>query len=458
MSHQDHKASSGPLNSVCLGRVLQRLLAGIDWRSLAFRDDCSWTPRLLTSAALVWVWSDDLTLRDRFWTARRLVAHLFPDHSPPATSYQAFLKVLVRWTKSLISLLQAALRRRMREEFQPLWTICGYAVFGVDGSRLELPRTKSHEAAHSPSPTRSGKKKRDRRKRPDLIAHQKKATLPLLWLTTLFHLGTSQPWSWRIGPSDSSERQHALDMLHELPEGALLTADAGFTGYEFIRAILDSGRHLLVRVGANIRLLKKLGFVRESNGIVYLWPEKAEKQRLPPLVFRRVLVAGPRHPVYLITSLWEPHQLSDEQVWELYQRRWGIELFYRHLKHTFQRRKLRSASASNALVELEWSLVGLWALALSAALELIPQQIPPQRISVAGILRAIRRLIRDYLHPRQQTSRSVFRDAVVDDYVRKNKHSRDYPRKKQHQAAGLPTVVTATTHQIRVAIALRPAA
>ena len=50
-------------------------------------------------------------------------------------------------------------------------------------------------------------------------------------------------------------------MIEALPAGALVTADAGFVGYETWKAILDSGRHLLIRVGANVRLLRKLGYV-----------------------------------------------------------------------------------------------------------------------------------------------------------------------------------------------------
>ncbi|MBN2216228.1 MAG: hypothetical protein JW719_02505 [Pirellulales bacterium] len=37
-----------------------------------------------------------------------------------------------------------------------------------------------------------------------------------------------------------------------------MTADAGFVGYDLWKTVLDAGRHLLVRVGSNVKLLKKL--------------------------------------------------------------------------------------------------------------------------------------------------------------------------------------------------------
>ena len=459
MSHQDRDAVQARLNSQYLAQALQWLLAGIDWKSVSFRKDCTWTPVMLVRAALVWAWSDENTLGERFFAARRLLIHLFPLEGPFATSYQAFLKLLCRWTGRLVALLQVALRERMQEKLGCQWTIAGFVVFAVDGSRVDVPRTLSHEAANSPAPDPSGKKKRNRRKAPQSAAHTKKANVPFIWLTVMLHVGTGLPWDWRTGPSGSSERAHALDMQNGLPAKALVAADAGFVGYDFAREVRDGGRDLLVRVGANIRLLRKLGYVKESHGTVYLWPDKAAKRRQPPLVFRLIVAQGPKHPIYLLTSVLSPDTLSDQQVFEIYKKRWGIELFYRHLKQTFQRRKLRSTCAANAAVELEWALVGLWALGLSAAVELARQQIPLKRISMAGVLRAFRRMLRDYLHPveRGRSLRALLRAALVDEYVRPRKQSRDYPRKKKHELIGIPDIVEASPAEISRARELKSA-
>jgi len=109
-------------------------------------------------------------------------------------------------------------------------------------------------------------------------------------------------WAWRAGPSDSSERKHLEEMLAELPADALITADAGFVGYELWQKILDAGHHLLVRVGSNVRLLKKLGYAREHSGLVYLWPDAASEKLLPPLVLRLIVVHNGRHPMYLASA------------------------------------------------------------------------------------------------------------------------------------------------------------
>ena len=101
----------------------------------------------------------------------------------------------------------------------------------VDGSRVECPRTQANQET--------------------LKCAGREKTGPQLQLTALRHLGSGLLWDWRVGPGVESERSHLREMIDTLPVGALLVADAGFTGYDLFRAILDGGRHLLIRIGSN---------------------------------------------------------------------------------------------------------------------------------------------------------------------------------------------------------------
>lgn len=455
MSHRDSTLTAVRLNAACLRQALGWLLAHIDWSSITFRKECTWTPKFLTAASLLWTWSDEPTLTERFATARRLAAFLFSPPGSLAESYQCYTKLLRRWTGPLMEILKTALRERAQCELADHWSVLGFVIFGVDGSRCELPRTHSHEQAYSPTRKRKRTKKISRKRR--IQAAVRKANSPQLWLTTMWHAGTGLPWDWRIGPSDSSERAHLLEMLPHLPPNALITADAGFVGYEYLRAILDSDRELLIRVGSNVRLLKKLGYARESSGTVYLWPDREAARQQPPLVLRLVEAHNGRHSVFVVTSVLSSRRLTDPQVIELYARRWGIELFYRHLKQTFQRCKLRSRRAENALLELDWSLAGLWTMALYALVEFKLAGLLVDRLSIAQTLRAFRRMMRDYLHPteRGQTLRQRLRRALIDEYSRRDKTSRNYPRQKQTSPAGPPEIALATDTQVQLAQSLR---
>jgi len=423
-------------------------LRGICW-DRRLRDDCSWTWSWLVKTSLLWAWSAERTLTGRFGCAQRLVMHLQArdgQEVKSATSWQAFIELLRRHISYLSEKLQDAFRQRMRAAFPDQWLMFGLLVFGVDGSDIDVARTVSNEEAFAARKTAT---KRCRRKKRGNRGADKRSGVPQILLTTLFHVRLQLPWAWRTGSRNECERGHLAEMIGKLPAGSLICGDAGFVGYNAASQVLGAKCQLLVRVGSNVRLLKKLGYVRERGDTVYVWPEKAARKDLPPLMFRLVVMQGPRHPVYLITSVTDSKQLSDTQVVQIYKARWGVEVYHRHLKQTFGRRKLLSHKAKNALVELECSLLGLWGMGLYASAELNQYQIPLNRLSMARVLDAFRRMARDYLHPadRRQTLRILIRDALLDVYVRSSKRNRGYARKKKHKPPGKPDIKTATATQ-----------
>jgi hypothetical protein len=331
-----------------------------------------------------------------------------------------------------------------------------WLVFAVDGSRIKVPRTRSNEARYSPKSKLSRKaqqrRRQQRRKRLRKQAREEQANVPQIWLTVLWHAASGLPWAWQTGASDSSERDHLRLMLDTLPIGALLAADAGFVGYDLWKEILERQLHLLIRVGSHVRLLRKLGYARHEGDCVYLWPDHAASKNLPPLVLRLIVLNTGKHPVYLVTNLTQ-REMSDVQAAEIYRCRWGIEVFYRHCKQTFDRAKLRSKNPENALVKLQWSIMSMWAMGLYSHVHLVQQGVSPRKISFVGVLDAFRDAMREYsMKPTRGESLSQrISRALIDDYERKDKTSRGYPRKKQEQPPGKPILQMATAAQKRKA-------
>lgn len=449
MSHQDQGRSNGTVfHFQALQQAISWLWQDIEFGELRLRDDCTWSARALATAALLWSWSDELSLGDRFKKARQITCKVLKIRKPPASSYQAFLKLLNKWTPHFVELLTHAFRRRSIKCFPRRLRIAGFLVFGADGSRLELPRTNSNEAAYAAkcSKRQRGKKKRRKKKQT-----KREVNTTQLWITTLWHLGTQLPWSWKLGPCDSSERKHLSQMLAELPRESLMVIDTGFFGYDLWRETIASGCEFVVRVGSNAHLLKKLGYTRTRGDIVYFWPLREARRSQPPLVLRLVVLQGKRTPVYLVTSVLDSKRLPSKDVAQIYQQRWGIELFYRSLKQTFDRRKLRSRNAANAYTEAQWSLLAFWAMALHAQHYQKSQRLDPNRLSCAGMLRAYRRAMREY-RSRPEVGEdlySLLRIALKDDYQRtKPKTNEDYPRKTQKPPAGKPKIKNATKRQV----------
>src|SRR6185503_13906125 len=101
-------------------------------------------------------------------------------------------------------------------------------------------------------------------------------------------------WAWRLGPSNSSERDHVMAMLNDegFPNHTLFCGDAGFIGYELWARIGERGHDFLVRAGANVYLQVEAAdgrVVKEGRDqLVLCWPTDAQRAGRPPLRLRLI--------------------------------------------------------------------------------------------------------------------------------------------------------------------------
>jgi hypothetical protein len=279
----------------------------------------------------------------------------------------------------------------------------------------------------------------------------RKKTGPQLFVTTLWHMGTGLPWDFRIGPGTASERRHLEDMLADLPEQALVVADAGFTGYDLYRRIVAARQSFLLRVGANVHLLRKLGYLeQEGRDTVYLWPEKQWHE--PPVVLRLIERRQGKKKMYLVTNVLDKKALSEKSAAVLYEMRWGVEVFYRSLKQTLQRRKMLSHTPEAARCELTWAMVGMGLLGWISVAKILARGGDPLSWSAALARRRVRQSMRRALTGRHQ-DRDLTSDlawAIQDGYVRGgSKKARNWPHKKSEAPPGNPIIQLANTEQRR---------
>ena len=450
-------ASTTPRQPLVWADLLQRALTwAIDEKifdKFEKHGNTKWLASQLVVLAVLWVWSDRATLTGAFSDAHRLALKMFGDVA--LGSYQGFTAALLTWTAPILAVLWPHLHSLMEACGGEHWRVGRWLALAVDGSRTSTPRTKSNEAAFSAKNYGGSRKAKSRRKWRNKKRRSKPLAVgvtPQIWLTLVWHMGLGMPWCWKTGPSHASERHHFLDLLKWLifPKDTLFCCDAGFVGYDLWKAILDDGHQLLIRVGGNVRLLSGLCRVRQSGDIVYLWPKDVARRGEPPLVLRLITFQGPRGMVYLVTSVLSEQDLTWKNAKDMYKMRWGIELQFRSLKQTFGRGKLRSRTADNALVELEWSLVGLWLIQLFAVKEQIKIGSPPQCSSVACALAAIRDAMRwqDSVVPTPHAMAQRLAMAVKDKYTRhSSKKARHRTSGKDQPSATKPIVSAATATQ-----------
>jgi hypothetical protein len=397
-----------------------------------------WTDRLLVMAAVLMIWTSETTLQDAFASARGVVAAMYDSRRRPGRTFGGFWKALTQASPRLLALLATHLRQAVARVAGARWRWKGWAVMAVDGTRVECPRTVANEQAFG--------------------CAGKPGTTPQMLLTTLFHLPTGLLWAWRHSAGDSSERGHLREMLPWLPPDTLLIADAGFVGYAMLCTLLAAGHHFVMRVGCNVRLLRKLGFdVREQADTVYLWPLGLRRTKAP-LVLRLVRVQAGRRAMTLLTSVLDRRRLRDADVVELYRRRWGIELLYRSLKQTLRRRKMLSGVPEHAELELDWALVGLWMLGLMTSKAATREVRRGRAWSLAAALRVVRGALRRLGVARSAGGlRRLLQRAVGDRYVRhRPKEARYWPRKKSQRPPGAAKIRTATHAERLLAQEFRP--
>jgi hypothetical protein len=437
--------------------ALRRALAWIIdeniFAQLTLHGNTTWTAGQLVVLAVLWVWSDKDTLTGAFEHAKHLTLSMLGRVA--LTTYQGLTNALVTWTGPLLPLIQRRLHSLMEKIGGDHWRIDGWLPLAVDGSRATTPRTKSNETRFSATHYGQGRKARSRRKWKNKKRRSKalsERVKPQIWLTLLWHMGLCMPWTWKTGPSTSSERGHFLEMLTTLvfPDKTLFCGDAGFVGYDLWKTLQDAGHHFLIRVGANVQLLQDLGRARESEGLVYLWPREAARKEQPPLVLRLIVLQGPRGMIYLVTNVLSTRALSDRQAARLYRLRWGVELQFRSYKQTFGRGKLRSRTPQRALVELDWSLLGLWMIQMFAVKEQLAVASPPERSSVALAVSVFQEAMHawpdEVCNPRVLRLRLLA--AVKDEYHRTtSKRARYRPHFKDVPSTDKPRLVRATAQQ-----------
>lgn len=449
-----------PHNKECLNAALDWYLGdGSIFSKFTFHGNTTWLPTGLIKLALVWCWSECKHLTDAFASAVACSDTMIGGAA--LRSYQGFLGALVSWTPSFMPLLCLLLQQRMQEIGGSFWEIGGFVPLGVDGSRSTAPSTVSNEAAFcaanyghgKTAKYRKKKSKGQRRKRNK--ANPPRPQEPQTWITLLWHVGLRLPWAWRLGPSNASERGHAMEMLREgkFPKNVLFIGDAGFVGYPFWSEILRAGHHFLVRVGANVSLLKAdTEFSFEKNGLVLCWPRRLQHE--PPLRLRLLKVLVGKTEMWMLTNVLSQRQLTATQIAKFYRLRWGIEVEFRGLKQTLDRGKLRSRNSAHLYVELDWSILAM-AIAelLAVKAQLAPSKSPrrttrpcnslakwrqstPNDRSLAATMRALRRCLLnlDDQPPAGEDLATLLKHALKDCYHRRStkrgRHHHPNPDKK----------------------------
>jgi len=377
-----------------------------------FHGNTKWTPEQLAQQATIWAWQNTRNVTDAFAMTLEVCDDLKINKG--AKTYTAFINALDRYRETFTLRLGGQFQALAEEVAGRFWRDDGWVLMGFDGSRVTTPRTVSNEKEFCAPNYGNGKTAKYRKKKTKGMRRRKneknksQPQAPQAWITMMWHMSSRLPWTWRLGPSNSSERGHVMEMLQQekFPENTLFCGDAGFVGYDFWKAILAAGGNFLVRVGANVNLLSEEADVKRlGGGIVLCWPKGKMNSGAEPLRLRLVKVKIGKTTMWMLTSVLDGKKLPNKKIIKYYKMRWGVEVEYRGLKQTIDKRNLRCRNSDRVYVELDWSIRAMAFAELLALREQIPNdkksQTQPEHDydtkdrSLANSVRALRTCMRN---------------------------------------------------------------
>ncbi len=369
------------------------------------------------------------SVAERFEEARELWTRLNWHRRRVGRTLAGFGKAWERLPRRALRVLGVRLRERVATVLRDQWDIAGWVPFGVDGSRLALPRLATLERRFGTAGT---------------------GDVPQMWLTSLVHLRSGVPWSWRLGRGDSSERDHLLALLDTLPARALLVADAGYVGYRVWSTLQARGQAFLIRLSSHCTVYADYHITADfTEGHAYLWPQRRPKQR--PLPLRLLRLPGQKgRDVWLATNVLDPTRLSRQTASALFRLRWEQEVFYRSYKCTLRQAKLAGRTPKHVMREAELALLGTQ-LFMAQAAWAVQRGGGTRRASVAEAARQMRRELRHVWGSGCLRSGYLERLANAEREDRSQRTSaknyREWPRQKPHPPPGPPIIATLTGEQ-----------
>ena len=447
-----------------LAKAIRWIVNDRMFADVSVHGNANWVPAHLVRVAILWVWSSQPLLVESAKDAIKSVNTLFG--TTGIHSYQTLINALKKYTDQILPPLIKRMHQLMEKTDQASFRIGLWLVLAVDGSRLDACRTLANEKRFCKPKNNKKSKKKKKNKRGRHAKKRKPVSKkknynpqpvgPQVWLTLLWHVGQRLPWAWKIGPSYSSERAHLLEMLNvsKLPKNTLICGDAGFVGYDFWNAILAAGGHFLVRVGGNVNLLSERADVKRlGDGVVLCWPKGKMNSGAKPLRLRLVKVKIGKTTMWMLTSVLDRKKLSHKKIIKYYKMRWGVEVEFRGLKQTIDRRNLRCRNSARVYVELDWSIRAMAFAELIALRQQIPggDEIPTQTDqdydtkdrSLANTMRALRTCMRNlnkYTDPNHDLLWQLSRALVQKYHNRTNKKARYHPKNPDKKPLGEPQI------------------
>jgi hypothetical protein len=208
-------------------------------------------------------------------------------------------------------------------------------------------------------------------------------------------------------PAERGERAALSRMFSHMKVGDLLLGDRGLASFAHIALMMKAGLHCCMRLPrwllvqkhgrTNGRPVRRLGkqdwLVRWTPQRRPRWMKAKEWKDLPAELTLRQISFRLCRPgfrtqwAWVITTLTDPLQYPAQEIVELYEKRWQVEVYFRDLKQSLGFRKLSAKTVAGVRKEV-LAFVLLYNLVRRIVQQAAQQQnVEPERISFIDAVR-----------------------------------------------------------------------
>ncbi len=369
----------------------ERIQAALDDQDVAFasEEDEIYSPPVTLWALLSQVLFKDEQRSCAAAVSRVVVLLVALGQRPPSGNTGAYCRARAKLPVSVIRRLSRELADGCEREVPQPWLWIGHHVKLVDGTTVSMPDTKDNQAEY-----------------PQSRVQEDGLGFPLVRLVVLMSLATALISDVAMAPyagKETGETALLRELLERFDPEDILLADRYYCSYFMICLLLQRNVQIVTRLHqqrtADFRRGQRLGagdhIVEWPRPVKPAWMDQATYDNMPKSISVREVEVQVDQPGFrtesfvVVTTLVDAKKYRQEDLAELYRKRWLAELDIRAIKISLGMDVLRSKSPEMCRREI-WSCVLAYNLIRQAMLNSAQQaDRSPRQLSFTAALQKI---------------------------------------------------------------------
>lgn len=352
-------------------------------------EDAIYTPPLTLWAFLSQVLYKEEARSCAAAVARVVVLLVALGKKPPSDDTGVYCRSRSKLSEKVLHRLTCEVADGCESAVPRSWLWHGRHVKLVDGSTVSMPDTEANQAGY-----------------PQHGAQKEGLGFPIARIVVLLSLATAMVSDMAIGPYQGKETgEPALfrELLDRLRRGDVVLADRYYCSYFMVCLLMELGVDFVVRLHqhrtADFHRGRRLG--KDDHIVVWTRPQRPSwmdietYQRIPETIEVREVLVKVNQPGFrveslvIVTTLVDAKKYAQEDLAELYHKRWLVELDIRAIKCTLGMDVLRCKTPEMVRREI-WTCLLAYNLIRKTMLEAArKERLSPRQLSFTAAMQKI---------------------------------------------------------------------